>query len=66
MQQYYSYAEIAHICRRSISTIRQLVAKHNLEHHRQYGTRRAERIALVSAEHVATLQRLTIKRQNVK
>ena len=65
-QQYYSYVELAHLCRRAPETIRYLVALHNIPHFRQYGTRRAERIALVPAEAVPLLQRLTVARQSGK
>lgn len=61
-QQYYSYKELAHLCRRSPATIMSIVCRHKIPHRLAYGTRKQERIALFDAAAAAALQRLTLLR----
>lgn len=60
IEDYYSYAEIALLCRRTYSTIKTLVCRKKIPHIRAKGTHRSERIALVHADQVRVLRRLTL------
>lgn len=61
-QQYYSYAEIALLCRRTPETIRVMVSRLKLPRFRQRHTHRSQRIVLLDAQAVKTLQNLTVLR----
>jgi len=62
IEDYYSYAEIALLCRRSVATIMSLVCRHRIPHiSKAPGNTRRDRIALVPAEGVRRLRKLTLR-----
>lgn len=62
-QQYYSYAEIALLCRRSPATIMSMASRLKLPRFRQSSRDRRHRICLFDLPTVQRLQRLTVLRQ---
>lgn len=55
-QQYYSYKEIAYLCRRSLGSIYVWIHRTKTPRVMQYNQRRSMRIALVAAPDVERLQ----------
>ena len=61
-QQYYSYDEVALLCRRSRGYIKSLCSRLKIPRIRQRHVHRSQRIALLPLESVQTLQRRTLLR----
>lgn len=61
-QQWYSYDEVALLCRRSRGYIKSLCSRLNIPRIRQAHRRRDQRIALLPIDSVRTLQQRTVLR----
>lgn len=67
LQEFYSYPEIAMLCRRSVATIATLVSRNKIPHiSHAKGAFRAQRIALVPLEGVQRIRALTMRDPTVK